>query len=82
MILNRDLALKLARLGAWARMNAIEAELRELRAAFPDLNVDGAVKTASNAPGQRTMSPEARQAMSRRMKKRWKAWRAARASQP
>lgn len=84
--LDAALAAKLARLGAWQRMNEIESEARQLRAAFPDL-FNGATSNGAAAPTntreaepatptpKRRMSPAARRKIGKRMKAYWRQWR-------
>ena len=66
-----------ARLGAEARLQAIERERAEILAAFPDLR-SGARAAKAGAPGKRrrTMSAAARRRMSAGMRRYWAKRRA------
>lgn len=77
--LNADQLRRLARLGAVARLEQLRQEEAAIRAEFPELFGRGrqgakpaAVPAASPArKRQRKMSPEARKAVSERMRKYW-----------
>jgi hypothetical protein len=69
----------LARLGAQARLDAIDAERAEILKMFPDLH-QGPRPARAASPARRrrgTMSPEARKAQSERMRAYWAARREA-----
>ena len=69
----------LARLGARARLDAIDAERTEILRMFPELR-QGRQPARAGSPARRrrgTMSPEARQAQSERMRAYWAARREA-----
>jgi hypothetical protein len=75
----------LARVGAQARLAALETERQELLKLFPDLG--GVQRKAGKngapapAPKRGGMSPEARKAQAERMRAYWAARRAAKAQQ-
>ena len=77
--MDRRELVRLARLGAEARLVALERERAEILRSFPDLK-DGDVTHAAAAPRRRShMSPAARKAASIRMKKYWAGRRKAQA---
>jgi hypothetical protein len=83
--LGKDVLNRLARLGAQARLDELEAERRAILRAFPDLSSSGAkaAKPAAETAGRtakpaqrrkkRQVSPAARKAASERMKQYWAA---------
>ena len=85
--MDRSELLQYARLGAQARMNALQQEMDGLRRRFPGLTANsgqqkgraakGAAATASDsgAPVTRNMSAAARKRISDAAKKRWVEWR-------
>jgi hypothetical protein len=77
----------LARLGAQARLAALDREREEIMSLFPDLRSGSSARPATKAaasPAQKgrsdRMSPEARRAQSARMTAYWAARRAAKAA--
>ncbi len=83
--LSKDVLQRLARLGAKARLDELEAERRAILKAFPELG--GGRKAAAEAPGapvkparkprkKRRVSAAARKAASERMKQYWAAKKA------
>jgi len=78
--MDRAELVRLARLGAEARLVALERERAEILRTFPELRNGSAMRAA--APRRRRagqMSPAARKAVSIRMKKYWAARRKAQA---
>ena len=78
--LNQEQLRRLARLGAVARLEQLRAEEAAIRSEFPELfgrgrREDGAVGGAAGAGSGRRrrakMSPQARKAVSERMRKYW-----------
>jgi len=81
------LARKVMNVGARAYMEALEGELQQLRAFFPDLTEPASsnghrtlTPAASKSRRRRGMSAANRKAVSKRMKAYWKARREARAA--
>ena len=80
--LDRAEMLRLARLGAEARLQAIEKERQQILRSFPGLRAGasapaaGQSATASASRGRKPMSAAARKAVSARMKKYWAERRA------
>jgi hypothetical protein len=82
MAVNMDRAelVRLARLGAEARLVSLERERAEILRSFPDLKNGSASRTAAPGPRRRPqMSAAARRAVSIRMKKYWASRRKAQA---
>ena len=85
--LDQEQLRRLARLGAVARLEQLRREEQAIRAEFPELfgrgrrSATGAVK-ASGGGGRRRrkMSPQARKAVSQRMRKYWAERRKAKAA--
>ena len=81
--LDRGEMLRLARLGAEARLQALEQERQQILRSFPGLRAGGtAPSTGQSAPGssshgRKPMSAAARKEVSARMKKYWAERRAA-----
>ncbi|HSK07963.1 MAG TPA: hypothetical protein VK911_00175 [Vicinamibacterales bacterium] len=81
--LSKDVLNRLARLGAQARLDELEAERREILRAFPGLRAgkpereaDGEAPRKAGRPvrkarAKRQVSPAARKAASERMKQYW-----------
>ena len=81
--LSTDQLRRLARLGAVARLEQLRAEETAIRAEFPELFGRGRRPAAASAPAaadrqpterrrrRRKMSPQARKAVSDRMRKYW-----------
>lgn len=69
--MKKEQLLRLARLGAIARIDAMNAELAILRKQFPELFQD----TKPIKVGRRRLSMAERKAISRRMKAMWAAKR-------
>jgi len=71
--------IRLARLGAEARLQVLQSEIAQIRRQFPDLGstVKGSAATPikSSAPRRRRMSAAQRKAVSQRMKRYWAAKR-------
>jgi hypothetical protein len=74
---------RLARVGAEARLVALQGELEAILRAFPDLRRAKATETRQES-GQRTatpvkrrrkMSPSARKRIAEAQRRRWAAWR-------
>jgi hypothetical protein len=75
--------VRLARLGAVARLQALEQERAQILATFPELKKGkAAVAVATEAPARRRngMSAANRKAVSQRMKKYWAERRKAKAA--
>jgi hypothetical protein len=78
--MDRSELLRLARLGAQARLNALQTEIQQIYRQFPGLKSGRGVKLAASAPagkGRRKMSAAERKAVSERMTKYWAARRKA-----
>lgn len=77
--MDRTELVRLARLGAEARLIALERERSEILRNFPELKNGRASRSATAAPGRRRphMSAAARKAVSIRMKKYWASRRKA-----
>jgi hypothetical protein len=78
---------ELARLGAQARLAAVDREREEILDLFPDLRAGTSGRSAGKVAARRApqghsgrMSPEARKAQSERMSAYWAARRAAKAA--
>ena len=75
--LSEQQVLRLARLGALARLREIEEEARAIRRMFPGLKASPEDEGAPSKPGRKArkgggrMSPEARRAAAERMKAYW-----------
>jgi hypothetical protein len=74
--MDRKEMVRLARLGAMARLQALEQERTQILASFPELKNASVGKAAgaagaARAPRRRGMSAAARKAVSARMKKYW-----------
>jgi hypothetical protein len=75
--IGKDEMVRLARLGALARLQALDQERAQILASFPDLRrasaSGAAAPSAAAATGRRrrTMSAANRKAVSQRMKKYW-----------
>ena len=86
--LNQEQLRRLARLGAVARLEQLRREEAAIRAEFPELfgrgrrvAAAGAAKTSGGGGRRRRkMSPQARKAVSERMRKYWAARRKAKAA--
>ena len=88
--LNPEQLRRLARLGAVARLEQLRTEEAAIRAEFPELFGRGRREPADAAPSpagaaargrrRRKMSPEARKAVSERMRKYWANRRKAKAA--
>jgi hypothetical protein len=83
-VMDRKEMVRLARLGALARLQALEQERNQILATFPELKKGSSAVTtaAATAPAgrRRGMSVSARKAVSVRMKKYWADRRKAKAS--
>lgn len=87
--LSKDVLNRLARLGAQARLDELDAERRAILRAFPGLGggrkavparePEPAAKPARTARKKRNISPAARKAASERMKQYWAAKKQAQA---
>jgi hypothetical protein len=78
--LEQDELLRLARLGALARLEALERERAAILKSFPGIQRGNAARTATSndKPRRRRgggMSSAGRKAVSARMKKYWANWR-------
>lgn len=76
--IGKDEMVRLARLGALARLQALDQERAQILASFPDLRKASASGAAAPSAGaaatgrrRRTMSAANRKAVSQRMKKYW-----------
>lgn len=85
--LNQEQLRRLARLGAVARLEQLRREEAAIRAEFPELfgrgrrSATGALTTSDGGGRRRrTMSPQARKAVSQRMRKYWAQRRKAKAA--
>jgi hypothetical protein len=78
--MERSELVRLARLGAEARLVELERERAEILRSFPDLKNGRTTRTAAPGPRRRPhMSAAARKAVSIRMKKYWASRRKAQA---
>jgi hypothetical protein len=75
--MDRAELVRLARLGAEARLVALERERSEILRTFPELRNGTATRAAAPRRRAGRMSPAARKAVSIRMKKYWAARRKA-----
>jgi hypothetical protein len=79
--INRNELLRLARLGAEARLEALEREREAILRSFPGIQKGSATQSTGNdhrvRRGRRAMSAAERKAVSARMKKYWAARRKA-----
>lgn len=85
--LDQEQLRRLARLGAVARLEQLRREEAAIRAEFPELfgrgrrSATGAVQTSDGGGRRRRkMSPQARKAVSQRMRKYWAERRKAKAA--
>ncbi len=79
--MDRSELLRLAQLGAQARLNTLQSEIQEIYRQFPGLRSSRGVKAAAGAPARRgrrrKMSAAERKAVSERMTRYWAARRKA-----
>ena len=79
--MDRSELLRLAQLGAQARLNTLKSEIQEIYRQFPGLRSGRGVQATGSAPGRRgrrrKMSAAERKAVSERMTRYWAARRKA-----
>jgi hypothetical protein len=76
--MNRQELLRLARVGAQARIDALQREIDGIHKQFPGLSARrgrAAGVTAGTIAAKRRLSPAARKRISDAAKKRWTEWR-------
>jgi hypothetical protein len=82
-IMERGELLRFARIGAQARLEALQSEIDKLRKQFPGLaagpgrgrQARGSAATAGETAAKRRMSAAGRKRISDAAKKRWAEWR-------